>query len=247
MSQTVLLPVELIGKVSDRALILYALMADRAKSSAVRPQFIDTDGVPYVIFTVEEVQRTFGVGQCQARATIKELETAGLIVGKCQGMGQPKHYYIIETAGKSAVKTAGKSAVKTAGKSAVKTAGKSAPNQLDHNQSDSNQSSDDDTDTIKQIVDNYCKMPQFKHITPEIADFVAKNVKNAIKKRKIANIKAYIRTCLVSAPADYAAQLSFSTASASDNSGYPATYDINAYESVSAADSEILDEGEVIQ
>ena len=231
MSQTVLLPVELIGKVSDRALILYALMADRAKSSAVRPQFIDTDGVPYVIFTVEEVQRTFGVGQCQARATIKELETAGLIVGKCQGMGQPKHYYIIETAGKSAVKTAGKS----------------APNQLDHNQSDSNQSSDDDTDTIKQIVDNYCKMPQFKHITPEIADFVAKNVKNAIKKRKIANIKAYIRTCLVSAPADYAAQLSFSTASASDNSGYPATYDINAYESVSAADSEILDEGEVIQ
>ena len=230
--QTVLLPVELIGKISERALILYALMADRAKSSAVRSEFIDSDGVPFVIFTVEEVARRFGVCESQARATIKELETAGLIVGKCQGLGKPKKIY---------VKSAEKSAVKSAEKSAVKSAEKSAVNQSKHNQSEYNQSSDDDTDTIKQIVDNYCKLPQFAYITPEIADFVVKNVKNASKKSKIANIKAYIRTCLVSALDDCAVQLSFSTASPSD-SGYPATYDISAYESISAADSEILDD-----
>ena len=222
--QTVLLPVDLIGKVSDRALILYALMADRAKSSAVRSEFIDSDGVPFVIFTVEEVARLFGIGQTQAKLSLKELETAGLIVGKCQGMGKPKHYY-----------------VKTDGFPSVKTGGKPSANQSNNNQSEYNQSSDDDI--IEQIVANYLKLPQFAYITPEIADFVVKNVKNASKKSKIANIKAYIRTCLVSALDDCAVQLSFSTASPSD-SGYPATYDISAYESVSAADSEVLDDNE---
>ena len=230
--QTVLLPVDLIGKVSDRALILYALMADRAKSSAVRSEFIDSDGVPFVIFTVEEVARLFGIGQTQAKLSLKELETAGLIVGKCQGMGKPKHYY---------VKTDGFPSVKTGGKPSVKTGGKPSANQSNNNQSEYNQSSDDDI--IEQIVANYLKLPQFAYITPEIADFVVKNVKNASKKSKIANIKAYIRTCLVSALDDCAVQLSFSTASPSD-SGYPATYDISAYESVSAADSEVLDDNE---
>ena len=83
-------------------------------------------------------------------------------------------------------------------------------------------------------------MPQFAYITPEIKNFVVKNVENASKKSKIANIKAYIRTCLVSALDDCAVQLSFSTAS--EGSGYPATYDIAAYESISAADSEVLDD-----
>ena len=237
--QTVLLPVDLIGQVSDRALILYALMADRAKSSAVRSEFIDSDGVPFVIFTVEEVARLFGIGQTQAKLSLKELETAGLIVGKCQGMGKPKHYYV-KTDGFPPVKTGGKPSVKTGGKPSVKTGGKPSTNQLHHNQSEYNQSSDDDI--IEQIVANYLKLPQFAYITPEIADFVVKNVKNALKKSKIANIKAYIRTCLVSALDDCAVQLSFSTAS--EGSGYPATYDISAYESVSAADSEVLDEDE---
>ena len=228
--QTVLLPVDLIGKVSDRALILYALMADRAKSSAVRSEFIDSDGVPFVIFTVEEVARLFGIGQTQAKLSLKELETAGLIVGKCRGMGKPKHYY---------VKTDGFPSVKTGGKPSVKTGGKPSANQSNNNQSEYNQSSDDDI--IEQIVANYLKLPQFAYITPEISNAVVKNVKNALKKSKIANIKAYIRTCLVSALDDCAVQLSFSTASPSD-SGYPATYDIAAYESISAADSEVLDD-----
>ena len=229
--QTVLLPVDLIGQVSDRALILYALMADRAKSSATRPQFIDSDGVPFVVFTVDEVARRFGIGQTQAKLAIKELESAGLIVGKCQGMGKPKHYY---------VKTDGFPPVKTDGKPSVKTDGKPSANQSNNNQSEYNQSSDDDI--IEQIVANYLKLPQFAYITPEIANSVVKNVENASKKSKIANIKAYIRTCLVSALDDCAVQLSFSTASASDNSGYPATYDLSAYESISAADSEVLDD-----
>ena len=219
--QTVLLPVDLIGQVSDRALILYALMADRAKSSATRPQFIDSDGLPFVIFTVDEVSRRFGIGHTQAKLSFKELETVGLIVGKCQGMGQPKHYY-----------------VKTDGKPSVKTDGKPSANQLDHNQSEHNQSSDDDT-AIKQIVDDYRKLPQFADITPDIADFVVKNVKNASKKRKIANIKAYIRTCLMSAPADYAAHQLATTS----DSGYSATYDIAEYERYSIFDDFFVVDG----
>ncbi len=252
--QSVLLPVHLIGTISERALILYALMLDRAKSSAVRPAFCDADGVPFVIFTVDEVMRTFKIGQCQARATIKELEAAGLIVGKVQGLRQPKHYYIAEvTAEKSAVKTAEKSAVKTAEKSAVKTAEKSAVNQSINNQSNlnqfhqsggeicENQMNFDDffiemttDDAVAKIVAEIVSenSDEFAEITAKIADFVAENVRNAMKNQKIRNIRAYVRACLMHAQTDYDAHQN-----ANGNSGYGATYDIAAYESVSAADN----------
>ena len=234
--QSVLLPVHLIGTVSERALILYALMLDRVKSSAMRSAFHDSDGVPFVIFTVDEVMRTFKIGQCQARATIKELEAAGLIVGKVQGLRQPKHYYIAEV---------------TAEKSAVKTAEKSAVNQSINNQSNlnqfhqsggeicENQTSFDDiflemttkdavSKIVAQVVSENSK--EFPEITSKIADFIAENVRNARKNTKIRNLRAYVRACLDHAVVDYNAQQD------SSDGGYKATYDIAAYENTSLAD-----------
>ena len=246
--QSVLLPVHLIGTISERALILYALMLDRAKSSAVRPAFCDADGVPFVIFTVDEVMRTFKIGQCQARATIKELEAVGLIVGKVQGLRQPKHYYIAEV-------TAEKSAVKTAEKSAVN---QSSSNQLNFNQFHQssgeiceNQQTFDDLFlmmTVKDVVAEIlcqlvAKNPQeFAEINAEIINFVAENIRNAAENKKIANLTGYARAALRHAQTDYDAQ-DIQNGNGNGNSGYGATYDIAAYESVSAADSPEWAEG----
>ena len=229
--QSVLLPVHLIGTISERALILYALMLDRAKSSAVRPAFCDADGVPFVIFTVDEVMRTFKIGQCQSRATIKELEAAGLIVGKVQGLRQPKHYYIAEV-----------------------TAEKSAVNQSNSNQSNFNQFHQSGGEicenqqtfdelflmmTVKDVVAEIlcqlvAKNPQeFAEINAEIINFVAENIRNAAENKKIANLTGYARAALRAGRRDFDA----ARRTAQEDSGYGATYDIAAYEAVSAADS----------
>ena len=75
---------------------------------------------------------------------------------------------------------------------------------------------------------------EFAEITAKIADFVAENVRNAMKAQKIRNIRAYVRACLMHAQTDYNAQ---NNGNGNGNSGYGATYDIAAYESVSAADN----------
>ena len=222
------MPLDLVGKISCRALVLYSLMRDRLNLSLDNPLYHDSDGEPFVVFTRDSVCALMSLSSDQVKEVFKELETVGLIRRVRQGQGKPMRIYVADV-------------FQTAEKSTVKTAEKSTANQIEHNQTKYIQSSsDDDTDIIKQIVDNYCKLPQFAYITPEIKNFVVKNVENASKKSKIANIKAYIRTCLVSALDDCAVQLSFSTAS--EGSGYPATYDIAAYESISAADSEVLDD-----
>ena len=228
------MPLDLVGKISCRALVLYSLMRDRLNLSLDNPLYHDSAGEPFVVFTRDSVCSLMSLSSDQVKEVFKELETVGLIRRVRQGQGKPMRIYVADV-----FQTAEKSTVKTAEKSTVKTAEKSTANQIEHNQTKYIQSSSDD-DAIKQIIDNYCKLPQFADITPDIADFVAKNVINAIKKRKIANIKAYIRTCLVSAPADYATQAQLSAVGT--YSGYPATYDIAAYESVSAADSEVLDD-----
>ena len=136
------LPVSLIGKMSERAVILYSLMLDLNELSKSNKEYQDADGTPFVVFTVERVQSTFHIGQAQARATLKELEYAGMIVRKKQGQGRPAKTYIVQTAEKSAVKTAEKSAVKTAEKSAVKTAEKSAAIYTNKNQTNKSSSSE---------------------------------------------------------------------------------------------------------
>ena len=78
---------------------------------------------------------------------------------------------------------------------------------------------------------------EFAEITAKIADFVAENVRNAMKNQKIRNIRAYVRACLMHAQTDYDAQ------NGNGNSGYGATYDIALYENYSAADSPEWAEG----
>ena len=74
---------------------------------------------------------------------------------------------------------------------------------------------------------------EFANITQEIAQFVVENVNNTLKKQKIHNLRAYVRACLMHAETDYQA----SKTALGGETSYGATYDIAAYEAVSAADS----------
>ena len=228
---------ELLGVVSERAVILEALIADRLSWS----KFRDSSGRTFCYFTVDEVAEKFQIGQTQAKQAFKELETAGIIIRCRSGQGKPSKIYAPQTDGKPTVKTDGNPTVKTDGN----------PTPIDDNISSCNISSSSSEncenqtnfdefflemttkDAISKIVAEVVNenSDEFAEITAKIADFVAENVRNAMKNQKIRNIRAYVRACLIHAQTDYDAQ------NGNGNSGYGATYDISAYENYSAADS----------
>ena len=230
------LPVSLIGKVSERAVILYSLMLDLNELSKSNKEYQDADGTPFVIFTVERVQSTFRIGQAQARATLKELEYAGMIIRKKQGQGRPAKTYMVQTAEKSAVKTAEKSAAIYTNKNYTDISSSSGENCENQTTFDEFFLEMTTRDAVARIVAEIVSenSDEFAEITAKIADFVAENVRNAMKNQKIRNIRAYVRACLIHAQTDYDAS---GTSRTETDSGYGATYDIAAYESYSAADS----------
>ena len=228
---------ELIGTVSERAVILEALIADRLSWS----KFRDNAGRTYCYFTVEDVAEKFQIGLTQAKQAFKELETAGIIIRCRSGQGKPSRIYAPQTDGKPTVKTDGKPTVKTDGK----------PTAIDDNiscynisssssENCENQTNFDDLflemttkDAVAKIVaEIICENSnEFAEITAKIADFVAENVRNAMKNQKVRNIRAYVRACLMHAKTDYDA------CNSGTGDSYGATYDIAAYENYSAADS----------
>ena len=232
---------DLLGTVSERAIILHALICDRLSWS----KFRDAGGQTYCCFTIEEVADTFKISQTQAKQAFKELETAGLIVRKRSGQGKAsKIYATYQTDGKPTVKTDGKPTVKTDGKPpAIQT---NINRHIDFSSSDNeiceNQRTFDDFflemtvhDTIGKIIAEIVteNQQEFSEITAEIADFVAEKVIKAAENKKIANIRGYARAALRHGKTDFDAACDASGTS----STYKATYDISAYESYSAADS----------
>ena len=239
---------ELLGTVSERAVILEALIADRLSWS----KFRDSSGRTFCYFTVEECSELFKISYRQAKEAFKELEAAELIVRCRSGQGKPSKIYAPQTGEKLPPKTGEKLPPKTGEKLPPKTGEKLPP--IDDNISSCNISSSssgencenqmnfDDffiematNDAVAKIVAEVVSenSSEFAEITAKIADFVAENVRNAMKNQKIRNIRAYVRACLMHAQTDYNAQ----NGNGNGNSGYGATYDIAAYESYSAADS----------
>ena len=219
---------ELLGIVSERAVILEALIADRLSWS----KFRDNAGRTYCYFTVEDVAEKFQIGQTQAKQAFKELETAGIIIRCRSGQGKPSRIYAPQTDGKPTAKTDGKPPAIDDNISSCNISSSSSENC-------ENQQTFDDLflemttkDAVSKIVAEIVSenSDEFAEITAKIADFVAENVRNAMKNQKIRNIRAYVRACLAHAKSDY-------DATQTDNSGYGATYDIAAYENYSAADS----------
>ena len=254
MCQFIMLDKSLIGKVSERALILYALICDRMKSSKKREQFHDATGKAFVIFTRDEVERTFNVKHCTAAALFSELENAKLIVRTKSSINSACKIYItseISDAITSEKTDANTSEISDAYTSEISDANHTNHNHTNHNHLQQknneiceNQTSFDDIflemttkDAVAKIVAEVVSenSSEFAEITAKIADFVAENVRNAMKNQKVRNIRAYVRACLMHAKTDYDAACDASGTSSSGK--YGATYDIALYESYSEADS----------
>ena len=223
---------ELLGVVSERAVILEALIADRLSWS----KFRDNAGRTYCYFTVEDVAEKFQIGLTQAKQAFKELETAGLIVRKRSGQGKPSKIYI-QTDGKPTAKTDGNPPPIDDNISCYNISSSSGENCENQTTFDELFLEMTTKDAVAKIVAEVVSenSSEFAEITAKIADFVAENVRNAMKNQKVRNIRAYVRACLMHAKTDYDAACDASGSSSGNK--YGATYDIALYESYSEADS----------
>lgn len=79
---------------SCEALVLYGCMADRHSLSEKNPFFHDADGEVFIYFTNEYGQKTIRRKENKTSDTYKELENAGLISRKRQGLGDPNKIYV---------------------------------------------------------------------------------------------------------------------------------------------------------
>ena len=248
----VLVRCDLIGTISERALLLYSLLVDLMHLSEENPKYHDSGNKPFVLFPVERVAVVFRIGQTQARQTFKELESAGLIVRVQQGCGRPSRIYLPKvTDGKPTGKTDGKPTGKTNGKPTGKTDGKPSASQFkesinkSHDISSSggeiceNQTTFDDLFlmmTTKDVVaEILCQLvaenqQEFAEINAEIIDFVAENIRKAAENKKIANLRGYARQALRHGKADFDAAQKRPEPPKKATTGYGATYDIAEYE-----------------
>lgn len=85
-------------KMSSDAKILYGLMYDRVLLS-IKNNWIDANGVPYIIYTIEEVMGAFNCSKSTAVKIIAELDSEkgiGLIEKKRRGLGKPNIIYVLQ-------------------------------------------------------------------------------------------------------------------------------------------------------
>ena len=240
LPESVLVRCDLIGTISERALLLYSLLVDLMHLSEENPKYHDSGNKPFVLFPVERVAVVFRIGQTQARQTFKELETAGLIVRIQQGCGKPSRIYLPKV-------TDGKPTVKTDGKPTASHYKESIKKSHDISSSGGeiceNQTTFDDLFvmmTVKDVVSEIlCKLcaenhQEFAEINAEIINFVAENIRKAAETKKIANIKGYARQALRHGKTDFE---NAQKRPEPPKKTYKATYDIAAYESVNEGDS----------
>ena len=88
------LPAELLSlPLTPRAMLLYAILADRAELSKKNELFTDKMG-SYIIYRIEEICLTLGIGERTAKYALAELEDAGLIIRRKQGRTKPQKIYV---------------------------------------------------------------------------------------------------------------------------------------------------------
>ena len=82
-------------ELSSDAKILYSLMLDRMGLS-LRNQWLDNQQRVYVYFSQREAQDVLDCGHNKANALFADLEKAGLIQRKRQGLGRPDMIYVMK-------------------------------------------------------------------------------------------------------------------------------------------------------
>ena len=78
---------------STDAKTLYGIPLDRM-SLSVKNEWFDKKGRVFIIFTIEDVKRTFRCADNKATRLLRELEEFGLIERKRRGLGKPSLVYV---------------------------------------------------------------------------------------------------------------------------------------------------------
>ena len=81
-------------ELSDTARLVYILLLDRARLSQNSAQWQDETGRVFVYYTIPHLAEASGRGQTGVKAALGQLEEAGLILRKRQGMGNPSRIYV---------------------------------------------------------------------------------------------------------------------------------------------------------
>lgn len=75
------------------AKITYGFLMDRMQYS-LKNQWVDDDGLVYVVYPLEEIRNDMGVSKKQAAEYLNELEEAGLLERRSRGPGLPDLIYL---------------------------------------------------------------------------------------------------------------------------------------------------------
>ena len=243
--------------VSPRAMILYAILADRMQLSKKNDNFKDKDGV-FIYFTLEKIQEVLHVAYNTAKNLMKELAANHLIRKKRQGQGQPNKIYVyeFEESESQTEQTDKKMSVKTDKKLSVKTDRKLSPNQTNTNQTDISKSSSSEeerteaeSETIQQRIEYHALKSEYPQNSrtlglivklicanaaeyPEINKQIVETVMNNLTHANLKNVRnfyAYAKACISSA---------YYMPIPAEKQSYAPTYNIAEYESTSVLDEE---------
>ena len=120
---------------SDTARLVYILLLDRARLSQTNPQWQDETGRVFVYYTIPHLAEASGRGQTGVKAALGQLEEAGLILRKRQGMGNPSRIYIrIPSENRPAIRPENRPTIPSENRPAIRsektqvTVGKPTPN-----------------------------------------------------------------------------------------------------------------------
>lgn len=195
------LPAELIsGAVTPRAAIVYAVLADRAGLSAKNPEFKDNQGT-YIIFQRQELCDLLGIGKRTADYALAELEDAGLISRKKQGLKLPVKIYIKGTiSAKNCVSRSAKNCVSVSAKNCVsgcaETCAHSNTDNINTDITTSSPSPSSSSSSLKRLLDMIYTISA-ETGTP-VTDDQALTVLTKVRKAgsTIGNLRGWIRTCI---------------------------------------------------
>lgn len=92
---------EKYASLSEGAMLLFGILLDR-KSLSERNDWRDKWGEIFVYCTLETIQETLRCAHQKATKLLTELEGAGLIRRKKQGLGRPTKIYVVDISASSA-------------------------------------------------------------------------------------------------------------------------------------------------
>ena len=215
---------------TPRAMILYAILADRQElSRKTGDKYHDKDGY-YIIYTITDICAVLGIGERTAKYALAELEDAGLIERRKQGRTKPQKIYVQD--------------IVKCKKLHLSEVQKIAPHEVQKTAPHNNNTDLSNTDTSSSAAATASHLPELLRTIDECAaelkvqldDKARLKLLRKIQKnsKKIHALKPWLLTVMSSS------SMLDSIADDDDDSGkgYQPSYDIAEYESTSVLDEE---------